>query len=71
MDPFEHEAHGVSTTKPKFSIHDRAFTEDPQLARLRTPLLVSYGAFGVAMMFGVLGSMAVAMGDAGSRVSRA
>lgn len=63
MDPFEHDAHGVSPSKPKFSVHDPAFTKDPKLARLRTPLLVSFGAFGLAMVFGVMGFFAVAMGD--------
>ena len=64
MDPFDHEAHPTSGTRPKFSIHDPAFTEDARLGRLRTPLLISFGAFGVAMTFGVMGFFAVAMGDA-------
>lgn len=65
MDPFEHDAHGVSGAKPKFSIHDPAFKKDPKLARLRTPFLVSSGAFGLSMVVGVMAFFAVAMGDAG------
>ncbi len=65
VDPFEHEAHFSSGAQPKFSIHDPAFKKDPQLKRLRTPLLVSYAAFGIAMMFGVVGFFVVITGDAG------